>query len=286
MRRLNLRGEGAFLRSKVCSKQARPWRSCPRSSGGRRLTSRGKSCPESALRGRRGLGRPSCDVVDAFCKAENAFLVSDKREPFDLATCARPRAASTLTSRAGSPAFSFCGRRRHSRAKQSARRTPPSSVPAPRPRSTQAFSGDGARVSQFKAAPRRQGGGPASVSKAGGPGLGSSLARALRCVSARSESFLFNSLYFPRVSKSVLLLESKFGLMGAFVTSRATTRARRPTCWPQDVAPVGAARQEDSLLELQMQLGSLHGFARRRTSKLAGRAATQLNANSKSSPSR
>ena len=119
------------------------------------------------------------------------------------------------------------------------------------------------------------------------------------------------------------------------------------------MAPVGAARQEDSLLELQMQLGSLQyprnpmkgalehfhfllvlaggpgsappalvffvasiglpgnvfvaapwfsicggrlsehfhdrnalGFARRRTSKLVGRAATQLNANSKSSPSR
>ena len=72
-------------------------------------------------------------------------------------------------------------------------------------------------------------GGRASVSETGGPGLGSSLARALRCVSARSESFLFNSLYFLRVSKSVLLLESKFGLMGAFVTF---WDARRPTCWP------------------------------------------------------
>ena len=51
--------------------------------------------------------------------------------------------------------------------------------------------------------------GRASVSEAGGPGLDSSLARALRCVSARSESFLFNSLYFPRVSKSVLLFEQK-----------------------------------------------------------------------------
>ena len=38
--------------------------------------------------------------------------------------------------------------------------------------------------------------------------------------------------------------------------SRITTRARRPTCWPQDVAPIGAAKQEDSLLELQTQ-GSL-----------------------------
>ena len=72
-------------------------------------------------------------------------------------------------------------------------------------------------------------GGRASVSEAGGPGLGSSLARALRCVSARSESLLFYSLYFLRVSKSVLLLESKFGLMGAFVTF---WDARRPTCWP------------------------------------------------------
>ena len=117
-------------------------------------------------------------------------------------------------------------------------------------------------------------------------------------------------------------------------------RARRP--------PIGAARQEDSLLELQMQLASLQyprismkgasehfhflsvlavgssracffrgldpgcramffvaapwfstsrllehfrdrnalGCVRRRTSKLVGCAATQLNANSKSSPSR
>ena len=92
-------------------------------------------------------------------------------------------------------------------------------------------------------APRRWWpGGRASVSEAGGPGLDSSLARALRSVSARSESFLFNSLYFLQVSISVLLPESKFGLMGAFVTF---WDARRPTGW-----------QEESLLE-SLQLGSL-----------------------------
>ena len=42
--------------------------------------------------------------------------------------------------------------------------------------------------------------------------------RALCAASTRSESFLFNSLYFPQVSKPVLLLGSKVGLMGAFVT--------------------------------------------------------------------
>ena len=106
------------------------------------------------------------------------------------------------------------------------------------------------------------------------------------------------------------------------------------------MAPIGAAKQEDSLLDLKMELGSLQhpcnpmkgasehfhvlsvlaggpgpgcramfvaapwfstfggrlsehfrdrnalGFARGRTSKLVGRAATQLNANSKSSPVR
>ena len=34
----------------------------------------------------------------------------------------------------------------------------------------------------------------------------------------RALCFLLNSLFLPRVSKSVLLFESKFGLMGAFVT--------------------------------------------------------------------
>ena len=58
-----------------------------------------------------------------------------------------------------------------------------------------AESGVGAQQSGFR---RTLGpGGPASVSEAGGPGLGSSLA--LRCVSARFESFLFSSLFFPQV---------------------------------------------------------------------------------------
>ena len=55
-----------------------------------------------------------------------------------------------------------------------------------------------------------------------------------------------------QVSKSVLLLESKFGLMGAFVTFWDPLVGQ-----PRRVALIGAARQEDSLLESQMQLGSL-----------------------------
>ena len=70
-------------------------------------------------------------------------------------------------------------------------------------------------------------GGRASVSEAGGPGLGSSLARALRRVGARS--FLFSSLCFPRVSKSVFLLESKFGPNLRALNLRAFwVRASRP----------------------------------------------------------
>ena len=188
-------------------------------------------------------------------------------------------------------------------------------------------------------------GGPASVSEAGGPGLGSSLARALRCVSARSESFLFNSLYFPRVSKSVSLLESKFGLMGAFVTFwdndagskthvLAAGRGPRRRSQAGGQRPGGADAAGQNHMKGALPLGlcglsrlghfrarlffrgldpgcramffvaapwfstsssrlSEHfrdrnalGFARRRTCKLVGRAATQLNANSKSSPSR
>ena len=42
--------------------------------------------------------------------------------------------------------------------------------------------------------------------------------RALCAASARALKAFFSTLYFPQVSKSVLLLESKFGLMGAFAT--------------------------------------------------------------------
>ena len=144
-----------------------------------------------------------------------------------------------------------------------------------------------------------------------------------------------------QVSKSVLLLESKFGLMGAFVTF---WDARRPTCWPTpargpyrrsqaggqppgvaDAAgqpavpaqphegtlgalPLGSSRARlffwprsglpgnvfrgravvlsggrsfsiGRLFEHFRDRNAL-GFAQRRTSKLVGRAATQLNANS------
>ena len=86
--------------------------------------------------------------------------------------------------------------------------------------------------------------------EAGGPGLGSSLARALR-----SKSFLFKTLYFPRVSKSAARIQVRIdGRVRDLLGQRRgleDPRVGRRT-WP-----VGAARQEDSLLELQMQLGSL-----------------------------
>ena len=50
-------------------------------------------------------------------------------------------------------------------------------------------------------------------------------------------------------------------LMGAFVTfwdNDAGSKIHLLANPGQDVAPIGAARQEDSLLESQMQLGSLH----------------------------
>ena len=56
--------------------------------------------------------------------------------------------------------------------------------------------------------------------------------RAPCAASAHALKAFFSILCILQVSKSVLLLESKFGLMGAFVTF---WDARRPTCWPTPV---------------------------------------------------
>ena len=149
-----------------------------------------------------------------------------------------------------------------------------------------------------------------------------------RRVGARS--FLFSSLCFPRVSKSVLLLEPKFGQILRVLNLRAFWAGPRrsfcalavalPRVAPGSLAPARAcfswprrcfglprrftwpcrgfrlpaiktARQPFVIITLDplsehFRGRNAFGFARRRTSKLVGRAATQLDANSKSSPSR
>ena len=94
----------------------------------------------------------------------------------------------------------------------------------------------------------------ASVSEAGGPGLGSSRAPSLLRAAGQRFSWPRRGFPLPAIKK---------------------TRQPFIIVTPERLSEHFRGRNRNTL-----------GFARRRTSKLVGRAATQPNANSKSSPSR